>query len=50
MSQYEFSLGYEAVNKEILFIAYELYYRHWMYIEKFSNTGKTLTWDPDFTL
>jgi len=47
MPQYKFSLTYEAeINKEISSsIEYEMYYRHWMYIEKSSITGKTFTWD-----
>lgn len=47
MPQYKFSLAYEAeINKEISSsIEYEMYYRHWMYIEKSSITGKTFTWD-----
>ncbi len=45
--QYKFSLSYEAkINNEIAASTeYEIYYRHWMYIEKSSVTGKTFTWD-----
>lgn len=45
--QYKFSMPYEtSINKEISSSTeYEMFYRHWMYIEKSSITGKTYTWD-----
>ena len=45
--QYKFSIAYETrINKEIASdIEYEMFYRHWMYIEKASVTGKSYAWD-----